>query len=68
MWIYEKKLEYPVKITCPDVRMAKLLMAQYAGPDSELAAGLRYLTQRFSMPDNRCRATLNDIGTEELVH
>lgn len=68
MWIYEKKLEYPVKITCPDVRMAKLLMAQYGGPDSELGAGLRYLTQRFTMPDNRCRATLNDIGTEELEH
>ena len=68
MWIYQKKLEYPVKITCPDARMAKLLMAQYGGPDSELAAGLRYLTQRFSMPDDRCRATLNDIGTEELAH
>ncbi len=68
MWIYEKKLQYPVKITCPDVRMAKLLMAQYGGPDSELAAGLRYLTQRFSMPNNCCRATVNDIGTEELAH
>ncbi len=68
MWIYEKKLQYPVNITCPDVRMAKMLMAQYGGPDSELAAGLRYLTQRFSMPDNRCRATVNDIGTEELAH
>ncbi len=68
MWIYEKKLQYPVKICTPDVRMAKMLLAQYGGPDSELAAGLRYLTQRFSMPDNRCRATLNDIGTEELAH
>lgn len=68
MWIYEKKLEYPVKITRPDARMAKLLMAQYGGPDSELAAGLRYLTQRYSMPDDRCRATLNDIGTEEMAH
>ncbi|MDD3919885.1 MAG: manganese catalase family protein [Eubacteriales bacterium] len=68
MWIYEKKLQYPVNITSPDPRMAKLLMAQYGGPDSELSAGLRYLTQRYSMPDNRCRATLNDIGTEELAH
>jgi len=67
MWIYQKKLEYPVKITSPDVRMAKMLMAQYGGPDSELAAGLRYLTQRYSMPDDRCRATLTDIGTEELA-
>lgn len=48
--------------------MAKLLMAQYGGPDSELGAGLRYLTQRFSMPDDRIRATLNDIGTEEIAH
>ncbi len=68
MWIYEKKLQYPVNITQPDVRMAKLLMAQYAGADSELGAGLRYLTQRYSMPDNRCYATLTDIGTEELAH
>ncbi|MDO4568606.1 MAG: manganese catalase family protein [Clostridia bacterium] len=68
MWIYMKKLEYPVEITAPNVRMAKALMAQYGGPDSELAAGTRYLTQRFSMPDDRVRATLNDIGTEELAH
>lgn len=68
MWIYEKRLEYPVSITRPDVRMAKLLMAQYGGPDSELAAGLRYLTQRYSMPDDRVRATLTDIGTEEMAH
>ena len=63
MWIYQKKLEYPVSITIPDPKMAKLLFAQYGGPDSELGAGLRYLTQRFTMPDSRCRATLNDIGT-----
>ena len=68
MWIYEKRLEYPVSITRPDVRMAKLLMAQYGGPDSELGAGLRYLTQRYSMPDDRVRATLTDIGTEEMAH
>lgn len=68
MWIYQKKLEFPVNITNPDLRMAKYLMAQYGGPDSELGAGCRYLTQRFSMPDDRVRATLNDIGTEELAH
>lgn len=63
MWIYQKKLEYPIEITNPDPRMAKLLLAQYGGPDSELGAAMRYLTQRFTMPDDRCRATLNDIGT-----
>ena len=68
MWIYQKKLEFPVNITMPDLNMAKALMAQYGGPDSELAAGMRYLTQRFSMPDDRVRATLNDIGTEEIAH
>lgn len=68
MWIYLKKLEYPINITKPDPRMAKFLMAQYGGPDSELAAGMRYLTQRFSMPDKRVQATLNDIGTEEMAH
>ena len=64
----KKRLEYPISITRPDVRMAKLLMAQYGGPDSELGAGLRYLTQRYSMPDDRVRATLTDIGTEEMAH
>ena len=67
MWIYQKKLEFPVNITTPDLRVARALMAQYGGPDSELAAGCRYLTQRFSMPDDRVRATLNDIGTEEFL-
>ena len=68
MWIYQKKLQFPVNITNPDLRMAKALMAQYGGPDSELGAGMRYLTQRFTMPDDRLRATLNDIGTEEIAH
>jgi spore coat protein JC len=67
MWIYSKQLEYPVNICKPNPGMAKLLLAQYGGPDSELAAGMRYLTQRFTMPEDRCRATLNDIGTEEIV-
>ncbi len=50
MWIYEKKLEYPVRVAGTDLRMAKFLLAQYGGPDSELSAGVRYLTQRYSMP------------------
>lgn len=68
MWIYEKKLEYPVSIKHCNLQMAKLLCAQYGGPDSELGAALRYLSQRFSMPDNRIKAVLTDIGTEELAH
>ena len=68
MWIYQKKLEFPVNIKEPDLKMAKALMAQYGGPDSELGAGMRYLTQRFTMPDDRLRAALNDIGTEEIAH
>lgn len=68
MWIYEKKLEYPVNIQKRDLKMAKYLSAQYGGPDSELAASLRYLNQRYSMPDERGKALLTDIGTEELAH
>ncbi|MBQ1893206.1 MAG: manganese catalase family protein [Clostridia bacterium] len=68
MWIYQKKLEFPVRISNPDLTVAKALMAQYGGPDSELSAGMRYLTQRFTAPDDRIRATLNDIGTEEIAH
>ena len=68
MWIYEKKLEYPVNIRKKDLKMAKYLMAQYGGPDGELAASLRYLNQRYSMPDERGKALLTDIGTEELAH
>lgn len=68
MWIYQKRLEFPVNITSPDTRMAKALMAQYGGPDSELGAATRYLTQRFTMPDDRVKAIVNDIGTEELAH
>jgi len=68
MWVYEKKLEYPVKITKPNPRMAKFIITQYGGPDGELAASLRYLSQRFSMPTNEAKGILNDIGTEELAH
>lgn len=58
MWIYEKKLEYPVKIKKPCPKMAKYIITQYGGPDGELAASLRYLSQRFSMPTNEAKAIL----------
>lgn len=65
MWKYEKKLQFPVNIKKTDVKMAKCLSAQYGGPDSELAAALRYLTQRYTMPDDKGKALLTDIATEE---
>ena len=68
MWLYDKKLQFPVCIKKPDPRMAKLIITQYGGADGELAASLRYLSQRFSMPTGETRATLNDIGSEELAH
>lgn len=68
MWSYDKILEYPVKIKNPNPAMAKLIIAQYGGPDGELGASLRYLSQRFSMITPQAIATLNDIGTEELAH
>ncbi|MBQ9924779.1 MAG: manganese catalase family protein [Clostridia bacterium] len=68
MWIYQKKLEYPINIRKPDARAAKIIMTQYGGPDGELGASLRYLSQRFSMPYKEVIGTLTDIGTEELAH
>lgn len=68
MWIYEKKLQYPAWVEGCDLKIAKLLFAQYGGPDSELSAGLRYLTQRYTMPIPEAKAVLTDIGTEELAH
>lgn len=68
MWIYEKKLEFPVKITQPDARLAKIMIEQYGGADGELAASLRYLSQKFTMVTPEAKATLNDIATEELAH
>ncbi|NLW24076.1 MAG: manganese catalase family protein [Clostridia bacterium] len=68
MWIYEKKIQYPVKIKNKDVRMAKWIIEQYGGADGELAAALRYLTQRYTMPTGKSKALLTDIGTEELAH
>jgi len=68
MWAYEKRLQYPVNIRHKDLKMAKYLLAQYGGANSEMAAALRYLNQRYTMPDNRGKALLTDIGTEELAH
>ena len=68
MWAYEKRLQYPVNIKRKDLKMAKYLNAQYGGPDGELSASLRYLNQRYTMPDERGKALLTDIGTEELAH
>ena len=68
MWIYEKKLQYPVRVCRPNPRLAKEIITQYGGPDGELSASLRYLTQRYTMPTGQAIATLTDIGTEELAH
>ena len=68
MWIYEKKLQFPVKITTPNPKLAQAIITQYGGPDGELGASLRYLSQRFTMPFNEGKAALTDIGTEELAH
>ena len=65
MFVYEKKLQYPVKIAAVNPRLASLIISQYGGPDGELGASLRYLSQRFSMPYPELRGLLTDIGTEE---
>ena len=68
MFIYEKKLQYPVKIDRPNPRLASVIISQYGGPDGELGASLRYLSQRYSMPFDELKGLLTDIGTEELGH
>ncbi len=68
MWSYEKHLQYPVRIARTNPRLAQAIISQYGGPDGELGASLRYLSQRFSMPYARAKAALTDIGTEELAH
>lgn len=68
MWKYEKMLQYPINIKKKDLKMAKYLHSQFGGGNSELSAALRYLSQRYSMPDERGKALLTDIGTEELGH
>lgn len=68
MFSYEKMLQYPIKIKNPNPRLAKIIITQYGGPDGELSASLRYLSQRFSMPFDEQKGLLTDIGTEELGH
>ena len=68
MFVYEKKLQYPVRIKNPNPKLAKIIISQYGGPDGELGASLRYLSQRFSMPYPELKGLLTDIGTEELGH
>lgn len=68
MWIYEKRLQYPVKITKTCPKTAQLIISQYGGPDGELSASMRYLSQRYTMPDKGVAGLLTDIGTEELAH
>jgi len=68
MWAYEKRLQYPVNIKNKNLRLARYLVTQYGGSNGEMAAALRYLNQRYTMPDNRGKALLTDIGTEELAH
>lgn len=68
MFIYQKKLQYPVKIDKPNPRLAKIVLTQYGGPDGELGASLRYLSQRYSMPFDELKGLLTDIGVEELGH
>ncbi len=68
MWTYNKKLQYPVNIKNPNPKLAQIILTQYGGPDGELGASLRYLSQRFSMPYAELKGLLTDIGTEELAH
>lgn len=64
MWYYVKTLQHPINLKSNDLKMAKFLITQYGGPDGELGAALRYLNQRYTMPTNKSKAILNDVGTE----
>ena len=68
MWNYEKRLQYPVNISKPNPKIAQVIISQFGGPDGELAASMRYLSQKYTMPTRRLAGVLNDIGTEELAH
>lgn len=68
MWIYEKRLQYPVKITQTNPQLAQIIITQFGGPDGELGASMRYLSQRYAMPYKEVTGILTDIGTEELAH
>ncbi len=65
MFVYEKKLQYPVKVATPNPKLAAFIISQYGGPDGELGASMRYLSQRYSMPYEEAKGLLTDIGTEE---
>ena len=68
MWVYENRLQFPVKIKEPNAKLAQVIISQFGGPDGELAASMRYLSQRYSMPYKEVAGLLTDIGTEELAH
>ncbi len=68
MFVYEKRLQYPIRVKTPNAKLAKLIISQYGGPHGEISASLRYLSQRYSMPCPELKAILTDIGTEELGH
>ena len=68
MWQYQKKLQFPINIKNPNPKLASLIMSQYGGPDGEIGASLRYLSQRFAMPYAELKGLLTDVGTEELAH
>ncbi len=68
MWQYEKKLQFPINIKRPNPKLANYIISQYGGPDGEMGASMRYLSQRFSMEDDVAKALLTDIGTEEYEH
>lgn len=65
MWLYQKKLQYPINIKTPNAKLAKAIITQYGGPDGELGASLRYLSQRFTMPYPELKGLLTDIGIED---
>ncbi len=67
MWLYEKRLQYPVKISRPNAKIAQVIMSQFGGPDGELAASMRYLSQRYTMPYKEVTGILTDIGNEGLL-
>lgn len=68
MWNYEKRLQFPVNIKDPNPKLAQIIMSQYGGPDGEMGASMRYLSQRYAMPYGKVAGLLTDIGTEELAH
>lgn len=68
MWSYEKRLQYPVNITNPNTKLAEVIISQYGGPDGEMGASMRYLSQRYAAPYREVASVLTDIGTEELAH